>query len=43
MEAQWGGDIGARMARRAREWEARPAGTPLAAAATANAVEAPDD
>jgi penicillin-binding protein 2 len=28
LEEQWGGDIAARMARRAREWEARPAGTP---------------
>jgi penicillin-binding protein 2 len=27
LEAQWGGDIGTRMAQRAREWEARPAGT----------------
>jgi penicillin-binding protein 2 len=26
-EEQWGGDIGTRMARRQREWEARPAGT----------------
>jgi penicillin-binding protein 2 len=27
LEAQWGGDIGTRMAQRAREWEARPPGT----------------
>jgi penicillin-binding protein 2 len=27
LEAQWGGDIGTRMARHAREWEARPPGS----------------
>jgi penicillin-binding protein 2 len=26
LEEQWGGDIGTRLARRMREWEARPAG-----------------
>lgn len=41
MEAQWGGDLATRMARRAREWEARPpvAAAPAAAATTTAATD----
>ena len=38
METQWGGDIGARMARRVREWEARPAAAPAAPTTAATAA-----
>src|SRR5207237_9862070 len=38
MEAQWGGDIGARTARRIREWEAHPAAPPATPAEPAAAA-----